>query len=638
MNENVPVNFTPNDGANLSAVPGAFDDAQRNAMRRVIRCLFAEGILNPEKLVFVGQGHSAIFPIWDRQCLLCFDDLQTAPAQTFVNYGTIAFVNEDGHRQIVRTVSDLLDHLLPSFDFDPADIGAEHLKGDIANSIENDVLARAFRADWNNQLHQAITDHHASGLIDYLRQTCSVRDAAILLDQWGSLEGHPFYPTWKTKPNLTAQEVISLSPEFSAIVPVRVAALRRDMAHLECMAGIDNIHDWFAQNYPEIWGEWCDILRADGETIENWLPLPIHAWHLQNHVQSHFRTEIEDGILRLEGPNIDTRPSMSFRTMLPVKGETTPFIKLPVAIWLTSEMRTLQAKSIHMGPRFSTVISQILADENGFDQTLEMFTEDVGIHYKHAERQDDAEGKHLSVIFRTTNGKLDRDDNLLPVTVASLLTRAPSGDHPLIAELVDGPSGPASQDDVIAFFRDYARVVLTPVIQIYLLYGVALEAHQQNTSILFDPAGKPVRMLIRDFGDGRAYRPLLNERGYDLKSYYYKGILPTIFEDDIEPVRSFVIDACFVCHLHEVAQVLIRHYHLKNDVLWRVMGQETAAAFDAIQKRTGDAHFWQQEKNQFLTQGWSTRSVLRMHLQKYADYRIQHQLPNPMAGGVDHTS
>lgn len=635
MNQNLPIHFAPNTGSSLSVVPGAFNLAQRNAMRRVIRCLFAENILDPGKLVFIGNHHAAIFPIWGQKCLLCFDDLQKSPANTFTNHGDITVIHEDGRRQAVSTVADLIDLLLPCFDFDPADSGAENLKRDIANSIDNDVLARAFRKDWNDQLQQAIKDHHAGGLIEYLRQAYSVRDAAILLDQWGSLEGHPFYPTWKTKPNLDVQEVISLSPEFSAIVPVRLAALRRDMAHLECMAGIDNIHDWFAQNYPETWDEWCDILRADGENVENWLPLPIHAWHLENHVKSHFRAEIDDGILRLAGPDIATRPSMSFRTMLPVEGETTPFIKLPVAIWLTSEMRTLQAKSIHMGPRFSTVIRQILADENGFDQTLEMFTEDVGIHYKHAERQDDAEGKHLSVIFRTTNGKLDRKDNLLPVTVASLLTRTPSGDRPLIAELIDGPSGMAKSADVVAFFRDYARVVILPVIRMYMLYGVTLEAHQQNTSILFDPAGKPVRMLIRDFGDGRAYRPLLNARGYDLKSYYYKGILPTIFDDDIEPVRSFVIDACFVCHLHEVAQVLTRHYGLVDDVLWRVMAQETKGAFDALRDRIADADFWQQEKDQFLEQGWSTRSVLRMHLQKYADYRIQHQLPNPMASGAD---
>ena len=261
---------------------------------------------------------------------------------------------------------------------------------------------------------------------------------------------------------------------------------------------------------------------------------------------------------------------------------------------------------------------------------MNRFTEDVGIHYKHAVRQDDAEGKLLSVIFRATKGRLDRNDGLLPVTVAALLTRAPSGDGPLIAEMVDGPNGRATTAEVVDFFRAYARAVIHPVIQIYLIYGIALEAHQQNASILFDENGTPVRMLIRDFGDGRTYMPLLNERGYDLKSYYYKGILPTVFDGDIEPVRSFVIDACFVCHLHEMALTLSAHYGLDRNILWQVMRAETERAFDAAKPHLNSAVFWREEREVFLTQDWSTRSVLRMHMQKYADYRVQHQLPNPM--------
>ncbi len=604
--------------------------AQANALRRVIRCLFAERIIDPDQLVFLSDGKSAEFMMRGGEDMLWFEDIEHAPANTFINHGTVKFRKPDGDWQFISTAADLIDAMLPGFDFKPADSGAENLKRDIANSIENDSLARMFRAKWNASLKDEITASGANGLIDYMRQKFDARDASIILDQWGSLEGHPFYPTWKTKPNLTVGEVMDLSPEFAAIVPLRMAALRADMAHLEHMPHIIDIHEWFAQNLPSVYRDWKGALVARGLSSADWLPLPIHGWHLEHHVKIHFANEIADGILIVDGPDIETRPSMSFRTMLPTDPQNSPFIKLPVAIWLTSELRSLQAKSIHMGPRISTVISQILEAENGFDESLEIFTEDVGIHYKHAVRQDDAEGKLLSVIFRATKGRLDRNDGLLPVTVAALLTRAPSGDGPLIAEMVDGPNGRATTAEVVDFFRAYARAVIHPVIQIYLIYGIALEAHQQNASILFDENGTPVRMLIRDFGDGRTYMPLLNERGYDLKSYYYKGILPTVFDGDIEPVRSFVIDACFVCHLHEMALTLSAHYGLDRNILWQVMRAETESAFDAAKPHLNSAVFWREEREVFLTQDWSTRSVLRMHMQKYADYRVQHQLPNPM--------
>ena len=632
MNKNIPINVTTNKLPSGTSSYSAIEFAQANALRRIVRCLFAERITDPDRLVSDPEGRSAKIQLRDGNTTVWFEDIERAPANTVINHGSIKMRSSGGDWHIVSTAAELIDVMLPDFDFVPADTNGENLKRDIANSIENDAKARGFREKWNAELTNNIAASGASGLINYMRRQFDTRDASIILDQWGSLEGHPFYPTWKTKPNLTSAEVADLSPEFAAIVPLRVAALRADMAHLEHMPHIKDLHVWLAENLPTVYRDWKKGLVDDGLEPRDWLPLPIHGWHLENHVKSHFSDEIDQGILIVDGPEIETRPSMSFRTMLPTDPQSSPFIKLPVAIWLTSELRSLQAKSIHMGPRISVVISEILAVEKGFDETLEIFTEDVGIHYKHAVRKDDAEGKLLSVIFRATKGRLDRNDGLLPVTVAALLTRNPSGDAPLIAEMVDGQSGRASKSDVIDFFRLYARAGIHPVIQIYLMYGIALEAHQQNTSILFDENGTPVRLLIRDFGDGRTFVPLLNERGYDLKSYYYKGILPTVFDGDIEPVRSFVIDACFVCHLHEMALTLSHHYELDDDVLWHVMGEETAHAFDHAKSRISSAVFWQEEREIFLTHDWSTRSVMRMHLQKYADYRVQHQLPNPMAG------
>ena len=45
----------------------------------------------------------------------------------------------------------------------------------------------------------------------------------------------------------------------------------------------------------------------------------------------------------------------------------------------------------------------------------------------------------------------------------------------------------------------------------------------------------------------------LEARGLTLHPYTSPGILPTVFRGDIEPVRALVLNACFVCHLHEFA-------------------------------------------------------------------------------------
>ncbi len=92
-----------------------------------------------------------------------------------------------------------------------------------------------------------------------------------------------------------------------------------------------------------------------------------------------------------------------------------------------------------------------------------------------------------------------------------------------------------------------------------------------------------------------------------------------------------MLDACYFCHLHELALLLTQQYQLEPTVLWRIMREETERAFDALAPRLASPRLLETERAAFLEQPWSTRSVLRMHLQKYTDYRIQHELPNPLA-------
>ncbi|AWM92718.1 IucA/IucC family siderophore biosynthesis protein [Pseudomonas sp. 31-12] len=603
--------------------------SRKNAMRRLIRCLFAENILDRSTLVFSAEGNQATYPLKNAPAHVFFTEIAMGPADTLVNDGDVVLVTDEGVRQVIHSHQDLLYVLRDSFDFEPTDEGMAGLKSDMENSLLNDAHARQYRQEWNARLADAAKSHGLDSLTDYLRQHASTKDAAILLDQWGSLEGHPYYPTWKSRPGLSDAEVEQLSPEFNAHVPLRIAALRADMAKSESMPHVTSYHAWFATNFPVQWEQWKASLNDKGLDETRWLPLPIHAWHLQAYVLKTFAAEIEEGILITEGPDLQTLPTMSYRTMMPVLDETAPLIKLPIALWMTSELRSLQAKSIHMGPRISTVITKILAAENGFDQQLEIFPEEIGVRYKNAITQDDAPGRHLSVVYRASQQAFERSDDCLPITVASLFTRLPGSGRPLFTDLIERDGVRASADTVETWFRQYANVVTRPVVAIYLLYGIGLEAHQQNTMVLFSPDGKARSLLIRDFGDGRTYAPLLEERGYTLQPHVQPGILPTVFVEDIEPVRMFVLDAAFLTHLHEMALWLTKEYALNNTRMWEILREETENAFAAVRDRVSPA-LWEVERKAFVQDPWPTRSLLRMHLMQYSNYRLQHTLTNPL--------
>ncbi|RAX41369.1 IucA/IucC family protein [Rhizobium tropici] len=599
--------------------------ARHNALARLVRCLLAERILNPDALLWSEDGKQAWLPLWSARKVLHFEDLRRLPANTMLTRGAIEIIDDSGRRRRLEEPADLIAEVSSDWSVAPAADGIARLLADIDNSIENDALIRRHRQDWIGSLSREIAAGGDTGLIAYLRHTRPVHQAAMMLDQWGSLEGHPFYPTWKSKPGLSAQEVEALSPEFGARVNLRIAALRQDWAYVETMPHVDSYNGWFRHNFPEPWDAWVKALTERGQTPEDWLPLPIHAWHLDHFVRREFADEIASGVLVIDGPEIVTIPSMSFRTMLPDLEEARPFVKLPVAIWMTSEMRTLQAKSIHMGPRLSTLMSDILAADEAIGGELEFFREELGAILHHPETGDEHPGRFLSVVYREAEG-IARKDDLMPVTVAALLAASPVDGRPLICELIArmGDDGRAAAE----FFRIYAGVVLRPTIAMYLSYGIAFEAHQQNSTVLFDPSGRPRRLLIRDFGDGRSFAPLFEARGYSLKPFSRPGILPTTFNDDISLVRSFVIDACFVCHLHEVALCLDEHFGLSE--AWAILRQKTEEAFDRVRPRMLSEEFWLEERDAFLDRPWPTRSVLRMHLERYRDYRLEHQLPNPL--------
>lgn len=64
-------------------------------------------------------------------------------------------------------------------------------------------------------------------------------------------------------------------------------------------------------------------------------------------------------LLIIDNCKYTTKPSMSFRTMLPTSnkdGLIEPHIKLPVAIHATSVMRTVSPESVKTGPRVSRIL------------------------------------------------------------------------------------------------------------------------------------------------------------------------------------------------------------------------------------------------------------------------------------------
>lgn len=589
----------------------ALHEARQRGMQRTVQALFRERLLAAEHLIV--EGAVAWLPLWALQSLLRFDGLQIGRSGDCRLAGPVSFYRSGERPQPVATPATLLAHVARSLQAPPDALA--RLQAELDNSLANDALCLNFRRSWAQRLRT----RHANRSGNFIAALRAGGDpnATLLLEQWGAL-GHPWHPMHKTKLGLSAGEVTALSPEFEARIDVALGAIRADVAHVEAATARLDYPRWFAAAFPSLWQQWTQALRRQGRDVDEWLPLPLHPFQAQQVVPELFADELRSGELLLTGLTFSAAPTMSFRTVVPQADAALPHIKLPVSLRLTSVQRTVSPKSAVMGPRVTRLLRHIVADEHGFYGTLAIAGEEFGLHYLDPHGNDDV-ARQLSVLYRS-NPAAQCAAARLPVPVGALFADSPFDGRPLALDLVGAGYG----GDAEAFYRTYCAVALNAVLGPYLLYGIAFEAHQQNSFVIVDENLQPVQLLLRDFGDLRIHAPSLRARGHVLEAYRAGH---TLFEDT-EPPRDKILHAFMLCHLAELGLLLARTHCQPEGAYWSILRQETERVFDALRPRA-DAARWQAERHALLEADWPAKSFLRMRLADRSDDWIE-RMPNPL--------
>jgi D-ornithine---citrate ligase len=591
-------------------------EARKRGLQRTLQALFRENILVKEHLIM--ESAFAWLPLWSQQALLRFEGLQIGRIGNCQISGPISCYRTGERPQPIATPSSLLACVVSSLPGLAAD-DLQRLLQELENSVENDALCLNYRGNWAQQLATTIGADQPC-FISAVRNS-SLSNPALLLEQWGTL-GHPWHPTYKTKLGLSAHEVLAFSPEFQPVLQVPLAAIKSAKAHVAFSEDGGNYRHWFAKTFPQPWSRWTDSLNRLGENPEEWLPLPLHPFQAQRVIPQKFAKEIAAGdLLLLADVAFNASPTMSLRTVVPEASPALPHVKLPVCLRLTSVQRTLSPKSAVMGPRLTQLLTRMVAHEHGFGGTLDIVGEEVGLHYIDPDNNDDR-ARHLSVLFRA-NPMGKRTGALFPVPVGVLFADSPMGGRPIATDLIGLCCGDHAKG-AAEFFERYAATVLTATLSAYLLYGVAFEAHQQNSFIMVNQHYEPVQLLVRDFGDLRVHGPTLRHTGLRLTPYRPGH---TVFESD-EPVRDKLIHAVMLCHLAELALLLSRTYNHPEAHFWNILRRETENVFDRLRART-EPQRWNTERHALLQSDWPAKSFLRMRLSDSSDDLHGH-MPNPL--------
>ena len=282
---------------------------------------------------------------------------------------------------------------------------------------------------------------------------------------------HPVHPMGRCRLGLTREDLERYAPEFAPTFPVRWARVPS-----EKVTAVGVRPEW-----------WPDAHERPGEAL-----LPVHPLtvpHLTDEVASATTEPFaaaETLVPVEDGPRVVVSPTLSMRTMV-VEADRLTHLKvpLPTSTLGLRNRRTIVPRTLPDGALAERLLRRVLREE----PHLPVLLADEQT-YGHA-------GSPLLAYLVRRYPPETAHAHVIPV--AALLAPAPGGGCVI------------EWWDVRTLFEAYLDALLSWNVTLFR-HGIALEAHQQNVSLVLDPAFPQgeLKLLVKDYdgtlvlGDGRS--------------------------------------------------------------------------------------------------------------------------------------
>lgn len=440
---------------------------------------------------------------------------------------------------------------------DPADRGGfDALAAECAQAID----AMRLHAETKDEVDGLLAGRYGDDPADW-----TGLDGGIGYDTLAARADHPVYPTSRGRSGLTVPQLRAYAPEFRPTFALRQLALPRDSVTL----GGDTAA-WLspsAAGVPELEG--------------SHLVLPVHPLTADGPLRDALREAGLDGRAQLlEGPGPDVVPTLSMRTVALIS-DPALHLKLPLATATLGlrNRRTIKPGTLVDGASGQRLIEAVVAREPRFQGVV-----------LHADETRFAHAGHelLAVLLRRFPAGLD---GAVVVPMAALLCPSPGSGRLLIDRLAErfyGGDPLALLDAMLTLLFDWQTTLFA--------YGIALESHQQNISLVLDDgqqgeAAGPrtrLRLLFKD-NDG----PRINHAR--LRDVMGQQAPPTSEFDDArifaEGDRA-VLDVFSTITLHlcagSYAFGLARHGHAPLERLLGLVRERLAEAVERLGTGPGE--------------------------------------------------
>jgi siderophore synthetase component len=292
--------------------------------------------------------------------------------------------------------------------------------------------------------------------------------ASLAFDTLAAYRDHPVYPTARGRVALGEDQLRGYAPEFHPAFELRWAAVPR------------------ADVTPPVPGV------SDGWPAPGDLGLPhLDDSHLTLPVHPLTFRYLPEQAVRAEASRIGVVPTLSMRTVA-LADDPAVHLKLPLptATLGLRNRRTVKAGTFEDGATTERLLRTVLDREPRFRGRILLADEQQHLHAGH---------ELLAVLRRRYPPGLD---GAVIVPLAALLAEGPGGRRVVdrLADRFFGGDVPALFDAFLTLLIDWQTTLFT--------YGIALESHQQNISLILDQvSGRPrARLLLKD-NDGPRINP-----------------------------------------------------------------------------------------------------------------------------------
>ncbi|MCW9141496.1 siderophore synthetase [Staphylococcus sp. SUC_1.2] len=578
--------------------------ADRNMQYRVVNALIKENIWTHSTTIFKENHY---ITIEFEQVLLNVHYKYESALSRYEFDGPIIYMNHQ-HKESVDSLENLLDILVTDFHIDIP----FHLKSELIHSRDSFIeVYKEFdtRHEYLQRHDKYINDSERLNFFTWLEKLKKNNDIDdVLYSESLIFEGHPTHPLTKTKLPLSMEEVRTYSPEFEKIINLKVMLIHNEYVNVTTILD----HSQFILNevIPEYLDELHTFMNDRERLLKDYKVILVHPWQYEHTIRNKFKEWLQNHILISTPFHVPSKATSSFRTMSLINH---PYhVKLPVNVQATSAVRTVSPETTIDGPKLSQALHRELNQYTQLDVVLEPY----GLFAK----TDSDDARQLACIIREK--PFIKNDGILLVTGA-LVNKNVVDNEITVDSYLKWMNDDINQHTIHQFMRNYTRQLVTPLLALIQDYGIALEAHMQNTLVHLGPEYQ-IQFIVRDLGGSRIDIKTLSQK---LKHIEVEN--KSLLADSIEEVIMKFQHAVVQNQLAELIFHFKKYDFIKEEELFNIIQEEIEVAINDTKPHADTL------RKVLFGPTITVKALLKMRMKKKVKKYLNISLDNPIKREVN---